>query len=76
MPKTSSLYISNPLGIIKDLQLVNFRAMHLNPYPRQNSFQDKSSRQGFPYLGDEGKSPSLTKICPSRLLPPQIDCPL
>ena len=28
----------------------------LNPYPRQN----KSTRQGFPYLGDGGKSPSLT----------------
>ena len=34
--------------------------MHLNPYPRQSNFQNKSTRQGFPYLGDGGKSPLLT----------------
>ena len=34
--------------------------MHLNPCPRQNNFQNKSTRQDFPYLGDGGKSPSLT----------------
>ena len=34
--------------------------MHLNPYPRQNNFQNESTRQGFSYLGDGRKSPSLT----------------
>ena len=42
--------------------------MYLNPQPRQNNFQNKSTTQDFPYFGDGGKSRSLISYSYTKVM--------